>query len=52
MSAKLNEAGTATGRSKAARLMKDAEAPFVPTRKFRVTTDSKHSFKISPNILE
>lgn len=52
MANKLTEAGVPTGRFKAARLMKDTNAPFVPTRKFRVTTDSKHNFEVSPNLLD
>ena len=52
MSSKLTEAGFPTGRFKAARLMTEASAPFVPTRKFRVTTDSKHNFEVSPNLLD
>jgi|GEM_PF-6904733 hypothetical protein len=46
MAEKLTEAGMPTGRFKAARLMKDTNALFVPPRKFRVTTDSKHNFEV------
>lgn len=52
MADKLRQAGVKTGRYKAAKLMKDANAPFVPARKFRVTTDSNHSFQIQPNLLQ
>ena len=52
MSAELKQLGIQAGRKKSATLMKSAEAPYIPARKFRVTTNSKHHFKVSPNILK
>ncbi len=52
MAQKLSQAGILAGRFRAGRLMKEAGALFVPARKFRVTTDSRHNLPVSPNLLE
>lgn len=52
MAPKLVENGIKIGRYKAARLMKKAKAEFIPTKKFKVTTDSKHNLPVSPNLLK
>lgn len=52
MSMKLRQSGIKAGRFKAARLMREAKASFIPARKFRITTDSKHNLPISPNLLK
>nr|WP_235868139.1 IS3 family transposase [Paremcibacter congregatus] len=40
------------GRKRIGRLMKEADLRCKTRRKFRVTTDSNHTHKISPNLLE
>ena len=52
MAQKLQQNGEKIGRYKAARLMKDAKAEFIPAKRFKVTTDSKHNLPISPNLLK
>lgn len=52
MAPKLVENGIKIGRYKAARLMKKAKAEFIPTKKFKVTTDSKHNLPVNPNLLK
>ena len=52
MSEQFAKAGESVGRCKAARLMREAKSPFIPARKFRITTDSKHNFAVSPNLLK
>jgi putative transposase len=44
--------GEKVGRKRIARIMKDAKLAGRTRRRFRSTTDSKHSFPIAPNILE
>jgi len=51
MSAELNKLGIKSGRKKAATLMKQANASYTPAKKYRITTDSKHRFNVSPNLL-
>ncbi len=52
IAAKLTESGIKTGRyNKVAKLMKQVGASFIPARKFKVTTDSKHNFPVSPNLV-
>ncbi len=48
----LNEAGTRVSRPRVARLMVKAHLRSRMTRKFVVTTDSEHDYKISPNLLD
>ncbi len=43
--------GWAVGRYKARSLMIKAEIEVLKKRKFRITTDSKHNYSVSPNLL-
>ena len=52
MAKKLCDEGYTVSRCKARRLMKTAGVVYKAKRKFKVTTDSKHQFPISPNILD
>ncbi len=51
MAHKLRQEGVEIGRHKAAQLMKKAKAEYIPVKKFKVTTDSKHNFPVSSNLL-
>jgi transposase InsO family protein len=51
MAQKISQAGIKIGRYKADKLMKKTGANFVPTKKFKVTTESKHNFPVSPNLV-
>lgn len=51
MAQKLSQENLLIGRHKAAKLMKLAQAEFVPAKKFKATTDSKHNLPVSPNLL-
>ena len=51
MNAELNKLGIKSGRKKAATLMKQVNASYTPAKKYRITTDSKHRFNVSPNLL-
>jgi len=48
----LVEQGYAIGRRRVARLMRDLGLQGVCPRKFKVTTDSNHSEKLAPNVLD
>jgi transposase InsO family protein len=50
--AELQAAGERVGRKRVARLMREENLAARSRRRFRVTTDSKHSFPIAPNVLE
>jgi putative transposase len=50
--AELRASGEKVGRKRVARLMKEAGLAGRMRRRFRKTTDSKHSFPIAPNVLE
>lgn len=45
------ERGIGCGRHRIARIMRQNGIQVVPKRKFRVTTDSKHSLRVAPNLL-
>jgi transposase InsO family protein len=47
----LNEEGYAVGRYKVRRIMKDLDIKAKISRRFKVTTDSRHSFPVAPNVL-
>jgi len=51
MCVELKKLGVQAGRKKVSTLMKIAEAPYIPAKRYRVTTDSNHNFTKSPNIL-
>lgn len=48
----LKEAGYSCGRHRVARIMRQAGIRAVVTRRFRVTTDSRHSLPVAGNILD
>ena len=48
----LNEAGVCCGKHRVERLMRQAGLRAVVSRKFQVTTDSRHSLPIAENILD
>jgi putative transposase len=50
--AELQATGERVGRKRVARLMRDNDLAARTWRRFRKTTDSKHSFPIAPNVLE
>lgn len=50
--AELRASGERVGRKRVARLMKQAGLAARRRRRFKATTDSKHSFPIAPNVLE
>jgi transposase InsO family protein len=50
--AELKAAGEDVGRKRVARLMREKHLAARTRRRFRTTTDSKHSFPIAPNLLE
>ena len=50
--AELKAAGECVGRKRVARLMREKNLAARARRRFRATTDSKHSFPIAPNVLE
>ena len=47
----LKREGFAVGRNRVARLMRQEGLEAVPPKRFRVTTDSKHSEPVAPNLL-
>ncbi len=49
--AQLKREGFAVGRKRVARLMRQQGLEAVPQKRFRVTTDSKHSRPVAPNHL-
>jgi putative transposase len=49
--AELKAAGQKVGRKRVARLMRERSLVARTRRRFRTTTDSKHSFPIAPNVL-
>ena len=51
MAKKLTREGYRVGRYKARRLMRDLGLKAKAPRRFKVTTDSRHSFHIAPNVL-
>jgi transposase InsO family protein len=50
--AELKAVGDKVGRKRVARLMRERNLVARTRRRFRTTTDSKHSFPIAPNVLE
>jgi putative transposase len=50
--AELTATGHCVGRKRVARLMRENALVARTRRRFRTTTDSKHSFPIAPNVLE
>lgn len=50
--AELKAAGERVGRKRVARLMRERNLAARTRRRFRATTDSKHSFPVAPNVLE
>lgn len=52
MTQELNEVGLIVGHRRVGRLMRDNDIHVVRTRKYRITTDSNHSFNIAPNVLD
>ena len=50
--ADLKAAGEQVGRKRVARLMREGNLVARTRRRFRATTDSKHSFPIAPNVLK
>ncbi len=50
--AELQASGQRVGRKRVARLMRENDLAARTRRRFRATTDSKHSFPIAPNLLE
>ena len=50
--AELQATGQRVGRKRVARLMRENDLAARTRRRFRTTTDSKHSFPIAPNVLE
>ena len=48
----LNEEGYDVGRYKVRRIMKDLGLKAKISRRFKVTTDSRHKFPVAPNILD
>ena len=51
MAVQLSNDGYPVGRSKARYLMKKAGIIYTAKKKFKVTTDSKHPFPVSPNLI-
>jgi len=52
MTEELKELGLCVGHRRVGRLMKQNGIRIVRTRKYKVTTDSDHTFNIAPNLLE
>ena len=52
MTEELNEMGLQVGQRRVGRLMRQNGIQVVRTRKFKVTTDSDHTFNIAPNLLQ
>jgi putative transposase len=50
--AELKADGQRVGRKRVARLMREGQLVARTRRRFRTTTDSKHSFPVAPNVLE
>ena len=50
--ADLKASGVRVGRKRVARLMREKRLVALCRRRYRTTTDSKHSFPIAPNLLE
>ena len=50
--AELKAAGEKVGRKRVARLMREKNLTARKRRRFRATTDSRHSFPIAPNVLQ
>ena len=48
----LQELGLAVGQRRVGRLMLENGIKIVRTRKYKVTTDSNHTFNIAPNLLD
>ena len=51
MTQELKKIGLPVGHRRVGRLMRDNGIRVVRTRKYKVTTDSNHSFNIAPNLL-
>ena len=52
MTEELQELGVNVGHRRVGRLMRENGIKIIRTHKFRVTTDSNHSFNIAPNLLD
>ncbi len=52
MTKELKEAGVAVGHRRVGRLMRDNGIRVERSKKYKVTTDSNHSFNIAPNLLD
>ena len=52
MTEELQELGLKVGHRRVGRLMRQNGIEAVRTRKYKVTTDSNHSFAIAPNLLD
>jgi putative transposase len=50
--AELKAAGEQVGRKRVARLMREKKLAARTRRRFRATTDSRHTFPVAPNVLE
>ena len=50
--AELKASGEKVGRKRVARLMRERNLTARKRRRFRATTDSRHSFPIAPNVLQ
>jgi len=50
--AELKAVGERVGRKRVARLMREKKLAARTRRRFRATTDSRHSFPVAPNVLE
>lgn len=52
ITAELNEQGITCGHNRVARIMRENQIRAITAKKFRATTDSNHSLRISPNLLK
>ena len=50
--AELKREGWAVGRKRVVRIMRQEGLEVEPRRRFKTTTDSKHSLPVAPNVLE
>ena len=52
MTEELQELGLNVGHRRVGRLMRENGIKIIRTQKYKVTTDSNHTFNISPNLLD
>jgi putative transposase len=52
MTEKLQELGLSVGHGRVGRLMRENGIKVVRTQKYKITTDSDHTFNIAPNLLD